>query len=352
MNEILTRWEQVLALLPDDLEQSARAHGAFLRARGVPDAKTLLRLLLAYASTSMSFRQTTAWAEAADIAHLTDVGLIKRMKGSRDWLLHVISQLLAKKRPRIGTRRIRLVDATNVRSPQGELWRLHLAYDAHEQAFLQAMVTDAHTAESLRWLEAEPDALTIADRGYANPGGLASLIERHGLVLCRLKVGPYLAQARDEELVELNVPNGRVILAPIPKEHHAKIDKRLKRRAQKRQVRVQPDTIKGNHFLCLFCNDERLSAQECVELYRWRWQIELTFKRLKSLQGMDEMTVKDPILCETYMLCHSLISILVERLSQCLRESFPPESIAAAIALATLAVPLPQSETGVCAMVP
>ena len=40
-------WEFVRTLLPSDLEDSARAKGALIRSRNVPDAAALLRMALA-----------------------------------------------------------------------------------------------------------------------------------------------------------------------------------------------------------------------------------------------------------------------------------------------------------------
>ena len=66
--KVLSGWEDIVGLLPEDLESSARTCGAFVRPRNVDSATTLLRLVLAYSLTPMSFRQTVAWAEATGIA--------------------------------------------------------------------------------------------------------------------------------------------------------------------------------------------------------------------------------------------------------------------------------------------
>jgi hypothetical protein len=39
---------------------------------------------------------------------------------------------------------------------------------------------------------------------------------------------------------------------------------------------------------------ERASAAEVVKLYRMRWQIELAFKRLKSLGGFAALRAREP----------------------------------------------------------
>ncbi|MCY0909737.1 MAG: transposase [Sulfobacillus thermotolerans] len=53
-------------------------------------------------------------------------------------------------------------------------------------------------------------------------------------------------------------------------------------------------------------------AAEILELYRLRWQIEIAFKRLKSLIHMDELRAFDPDLAQTYLLAKLLGAVLVD----------------------------------------
>jgi Transposase DDE domain len=342
--EVLSHWEQLLAYLPSDLEASAKEQGAFLRKRGVPNATTLLRLLLVYSGTALSFRQTVAWAEAQEIATLTDVSLIERMERSEKWLLHLIQQMLPEKAPILSNKpeQICLVDATTVVAPNQDEWRLHLAYDASKESIQQLFLSDNHVAESFKTLgdRVNQNYLYIGDRAYGTQGGLSVLLEQHAQVICRVKGRPYFAHAKANETVTLVVPNGRVFIVPIPEDKQTQVEKRLNRKASKRQSKLRADTIESNLYWFLFCSDEQLSAAEVVGLYRWRWQIELLFKRLKSLQGLDDMLVKSPILCRVYLLCHGLIALMSEKIYQTLQASFPPESIRAAVSLASLAIPI------------
>jgi len=49
-----------------------------------------------------------------------------------------------------------------------------------------------------------------------------------------------------------------------------------------------------------------------TELYRLRWQIEIAFKRLKSLLRIDELRAFDPVLAQTYLLAKLLAAVLVD----------------------------------------
>jgi hypothetical protein len=53
------------------IEASARATKAFQRARGVPGAVVLLRLVLAYCLRQGGLRSTAAWASAVGLADIS-----------------------------------------------------------------------------------------------------------------------------------------------------------------------------------------------------------------------------------------------------------------------------------------
>lgn len=97
-----------------DLGATARASGAFVRARGVPSPEALLRLALIYGATDLSLRGTAAWAEAAGLASLSDVALLGRLQAASAWLGELTSALMtvAHETGAAG-RRVRLVDATS-----------------------------------------------------------------------------------------------------------------------------------------------------------------------------------------------------------------------------------------------
>jgi hypothetical protein len=309
-------WEQILACLPNDLEERAKATGAFTRARGVPNAKTLLRLLLAYCATRMSFRQTVTWAKNQDLAHLSDVSLIERMERCESWISGLLQTCLAIEKPAASTRPIHLVDATHIVSAEKQLWRLHIVYDACCQTVEQVVLADSHTAENFQNFKAQAGVLYLADRAYGTPKSIASILDAGGEVLCRMKAARYLPHANSQKVVEIQAERGRVIMAPIPAEKLAKAEKRVKRKASRNQRQINEKTLEANRYLCLFCSDNSLTAQEAVDLYRWRWQIELQFKRLKSLQNLDEMTLKSPLLIRVYLLCHTLLAVIAQQLQQ------------------------------------
>jgi hypothetical protein len=79
---------------------------------------------------------------------------------------------------------------------------------------------------------------------------------------------------------------------------------------------------------------ERLDAQRCLDGYRLRWQIELQFKRWKSLCGFDLLpnTRDDTTLAWLY--AKVLLGALLDRMASIPTELSPPERHAALVVVA------------------
>jgi IS4 transposase len=66
---------------------------------------------------------------------------------------------------------------------------------------------------------------------------------------------------------------------------------------------------------------DTVSTREILDLYRLRWRIELAFKRLKSLIGLDGPPGKDPRSAKAWVLAHLVMSLLLEPLVDALEDS-------------------------------
>ena len=91
--------------------------------------------------------------------------------------------------------------------------------------------------------------------------------------------------------------------------------KRLKRKESQKQLEISEDTkLTHNYFFVITSLDERFTCQQILELYRLRWQVEMVFKRYKSIINMGSMPTKKKASSEVWLNCKMLIALLIEKL--------------------------------------
>lgn len=339
------QWPYLLTLLPpfEDLEAGAYATAALSRRRSVDSASTLLRLALGYSFCGFSLRQTAAWAETAGIASLSDVALLKRLRKSHVWLGQVLAAKLAS-RASIPTSslRLRLIDATTVSRPgsTGTDWRIHLGFDLGRMAIDHIELTDHAGGESLSRFHLVPGEVAVADCGYAHRAGLSHAhssgshflvrINWQNVPLLNLNGSPFdilpalralpeaephsfsLHIAADRNRHIPTVPARLVAIRKSEAAAEAGRQRVLRERSRKGRA-VDPRTLEAAGYIFVLTSlPEGFDASQILELYRFRWQVELAFKRLKSILHLDQLPAKDPALARTILYSKLLAALLVE----------------------------------------
>lgn len=372
-----SQWSAVLSMLPPglDLERSARESGALMRKREVRSASDLLRLALVYGFCGYSLRQTAAWAEVSGLGTLSDVAVLKRLRHASKWLGYLLGELLASRTlpvtARAGICRLKLVDATCVSRPgsTGTDWRIHLSYDLLAKSIDQADVTDAHGGETLLRFSPEPGDLYVADRGYAHRRGLAAMGHAGGDFIVRLNWQNVPMQHPDGKSFDViqtlrglspdRPGDFPVLVAPDPRhglpaqparfvaiakspEAAANSRRQLLKEYRKKSKRIDLNTLEaaGYIFVLTSVGADRLTGTEVLDIYRFRWQVELVFKRLKSLLHLDDLQAKDPDLARCFIYAKLIGVLLLDALTRSW-QSFSPwgyaSGSAAAVAVADTA---------------
>jgi hypothetical protein len=356
LNLLETQWEYLLSMLPAkvDLEASARDKGALLRRRVIQSAETLLRLALAYCC-GLSLRQTSCWAHLQGLGKLSQVGVMKCLRRSAAWLEFLVVTKLAERAEcrQIQGLRLRLVDATTVSAPgsQGTDWRVHLGFDLGSLTIDAVELTGAEGGESLSRFQVGAREVLIGDRGYAHRRGLWSVRQAGGDFLVRSTWQNLPLQTLGGEPFDLlraarSLPEGevgefavqtvatrkvpamaaRMIILRKSEEAAEQAREKIRKEARKKGRAVDPKTLEaaGYIFLLTSLPAAQLKASEVLELYRFRWQVELAFKRLKSLWDLGSVPAKDPDLARAYIYAKLLIAVLVEDLTQEVLRATPP----------------------------
>lgn len=338
-------WRWVEGLLPEDLERSAVDRLAIRRRREITCASDLLRLVLAYAVCDYSLRQTAAWASVVGLGQLSDVAVLKRLRGAAEWVGSLVMQCLQERGVQTAARlpQVRIVDATVVSEPgsTGTDWRLHLGLDLANQSIRSFELTGVEGGETFQRLTIESGELVLGDRCYSHGAAVASVIERGGHVLVRFAshTFPLLTRAGapvDIQALLTTLDDGeigdwplafrsrrvlhRVRLIAVRKSTAAaeRERRRIRHEAIKKGRPVSARSLASTNFIAIVTDLESnlLPAVDALELYRLRWQIEIAFKRLKSLLDFDQLRAKDPALAKCYLYGKLLAAILIDDLCQ------------------------------------
>ena len=88
---------------------------------------------------------------------------------------------------------------------------------------------------------------------------------------------------------------------------------------------MRPETLEAAKYVFVFTTVPRtdLSARQALEMYRGRWQIELVFKRLKSILGLGHLRKTDPASAKAWLQGKLLAAFLIEALIRCGESFFP-----------------------------
>ena len=210
---------------------------------------------------------------------------------------------------------MKLVDATRVQEPgpTGSSWVLHYCVALSSLACEQVIVTDQKigSGESFKRFKAKAGDLYLADRAYGVRPGIFYLREAGADVLVRFALDNLPLQdpaGRPWDLlknlrrlgstqvgdwtVELAFEGQRLVgrVCAIKKSRQARLvaQKKLLLKNVGNNIQTKDSTLESSGYIFVFTTlaPAVLRATQALELYRGRWQIELVFKRLKSILSL------------------------------------------------------------------
>ena len=180
----------------------------------------------------------------------------------------------------------------------------------------------------------------LADRGHSTAAGLAHVASAGGHVTVRVNTGalplrttggaPFdlpaavgslkrAGAARSWPAVAVGdgiaVP-GRVCAIRKTREATAIAHRKLRETTARKGNRVQPQTLEFARHVIVFTTfpEARFTAAEVLEWYRVRWQVELVFKRFKSLAQLGHLPKHGDESARAWLHGKLLVALLVEKL--------------------------------------
>jgi hypothetical protein len=339
-------WEILSSFLPPGWSEQARLLGAMQRARYIKEPSVVLRILLMHVALGCSLAETSARAQASGLAQISSVGVFKRLRAAGAWFGWLARQMRGSAElPESTTgRRVRAIDATAVQEPgaTGSDWKLHYAVNlADLECDFFELTEIRQGGETFRRVPIRAFDIVMGDRVYASPPGISHVVAAGGDVIVRYNRGALPLYERSGKRIALlaklrqikgksprqykawvkstdgTLIPGRLIALRQSTEAIRRAHKRLKRRAQQNQLTVSDEAREFAQYFTIWTTlDETVTASQILELYRLRWQIELVFKRMKSILGLGHLPKTDPLSAHAWLQGKIFVGLLIERMLQ------------------------------------
>ena len=317
-------WPILLSFFPDNWIQLASKTDALKGLRKDKDVENYIRTLLIHIACGYSLRETATRAKLSSLADISDVALIGRLRKAKDWLHSMCVALFEEQQIILHNGsdfQVRLFDATNVKEPgkTGSLWRIHYSVQIPSLTcdFFKLTATKGKgTGESFFQYSIKNGDYIIADRGYSTASGIHHVVSKKAYVLVRVNTQslPILNLKGQKFPLLKNVTaikktgtvrswkvlipghsgvnvQGRICVIRKSNEAIKLAREKLKKQAQKKGHSLKPETLEYAKYVIVFTTfpEDSFSDIEVLEWYRIRWQVELIFKRFKSIAQLGHL---------------------------------------------------------------
>ena len=342
-------WPILLSFFPEQWKNLATTTNAMKGLRKEKDAENYLRTLLLHIGCGYSMRETVTRAKLANLADISDVAFLWRLRKSKEWLRSLCVSLFEDQGILLNKEcgfQVRLFDATTVKEPgkTGSLWRIHYSVTLPNLScdFFKLTETKGKgTGESFFQFSLKKGDYVIADRGYSTAPGVHHVASKKGYVMVRvntlilliqnLKGGEFpllknvmsIKKAGTVISWHVQIPGGKGnvvkgrICAIRKTEEAAKMAKtKMLREAQRKGRSLRPETLEYAKYVIVFTTfpEESFSDIDILEWYRVRWQVELIFKRFKTIAQLGHIPKHSDDSSKAWLYGKLFVALLTEKL--------------------------------------
>ena len=336
---------QLLGNLPAGYEIAAKEKKALIRCRGVKSAGDLMTLALFHLLNGCSLLEISEIARLTKMGEMSDVAFMNRFAQCAEWFRWIGQRLLGsevadyQKSESFKDYRIVGVDASDVteKGRSGRLYHLHYALDIFSMHSEQYKITSQKTGETLTNFDIGRDWLVLGDRAYGTLTGIEHCLNSGANFILRIRYGAFKIFDKDGQEIALldqlsdidsetskNIPvfiklpktgiiPARICATKIPDDKLPQVERKIRRRDQKRQIKASDESVDMRKYVVLITTlPDSVAAKEIIGLYRYRWQIELYFKRLKGLLDVGELPKRREDSINAWLQGKIMLALLIE----------------------------------------
>lgn len=357
--DVTANWDTIRSYLPPEYRELADEHKQVQTQFGnakIRTADDLLRLALLHVGADLPLRQTVALMAEGGGPAVSHVRLHKKMFRALPYFRALVRSMVnttPADPERWAGYEVVTVDASSVCGPGAENAdaRLHVQMRVTDLDFLSVRVEGIEVGETFKRFPWKPGQLAVGDRGYCHPPGIGWVVMQGADVLVRVNRGAlplsepsgeridlmeWLRSLRGRDACERAVLirdkehrldiRGRLVAMRLPVAQAEKARARLKRELGRKVSDLDREAAA---YVVLFTTvpRSRLDAYRCLELYRLRWQVELLFKRWKSLCGFDRLPNYLDETITSWLYAKVLLALLMQRIGVSALSPPEPSSI-------------------------
>ena len=298
-----TNWETIKNLLPKNWRELAISEGALKRkARGFSSIDDLIRVFLIHTVQGLSLRETVAKAKIGNIATLSDVALLKRLRTSENFLKALCFSLFKEMgiKPITNSKniKIRVVDATRVKEPgkKGALWSLHYSINLANlncDYFDVTLNKGEGNGEKLSRFPVSKGDCIVGDRGYSTCAGIVYIDKNEGYSLIRVNTQALVCFNEENERFDFlssvkqlkkanmskewkvfvkkdnHIVKGRICVIRKPKDAIKKTNETLRQNAIRQSRKLKKSTKEFAKYVIIFTTlpQEQFSLNQVLDTY-------------------------------------------------------------------------------------
>jgi len=346
MRKEIRGYEKIIGMMPEGWEEKARELGALTRSRKIGTAADLLKLNLLHLTSGGSFGGTSAMLKLSEGLDLNKNAVYERVCKSADWLEWLCvnfcrqSGIITEKPQWLEGWRVRLADATDeaLKGSKGADYRLHCMMDLFTLEEVELNLTNASHGETMsNFKKIENGDIVIGDRAYGTLTSIKHILSVGGDFCLRLRTNAFnlydetgvkiglerLLEKMDETTsVGFNLYyKDQSELVPIficayrkdKEKQESSLRNVKKSNTKKMRGKVSERQAFYSQFVIVatsLCE----APERIMELYRMRWQVELLFKRFKSLFNYDEVPSRKESTVKAWFYGKLLLAAICEAL--------------------------------------
>ncbi len=341
-------WDDFVSLFPPQTAKIAENLGVMKGARQDKDLFNAMRVLLMHLSSDLSLKETAVRGKIAGICSMSAVALHFRLIKFGPFFKELCRVLLEQSYQSSIGDKLKIIDATDIREPgpTGSTYRLHTEFSLPSLCIDAMKLTTMHgkgNGESFCHFEVKKGDILFGDRAYSRIGGISYVVENEGQVIVRYNYGTLPVFQPDGKRFNLagaletlkeegdsaswsceikdsesgKVIKGRLCAVRKTEEDIQKAHRKSTRASKKNGYTVRELTLLVNEYIIVFTTlpEKEFPLSKVLELYRWRWQVELVFKRLKSLLQLGCLPKTTGESAFAWLYGKMFLALLIEKIS-------------------------------------